>query len=189
MNDFDQFIKNLGESEMPEYKEAYWKAFSKSAGFKSHTNAIVATSVVSAVLIGVAIWAGFHFGKSSTDPTETNAIAPIEDQVADTDTIPFSSTELLQDTASEPVEIPENMELSGSSPEIESSKTIAKPVVKPEIKEDTTPAITTRPMAKPAAEEPARKPYNESFYFNPDTIKYEREPIKSRNRERSAPKE
>lgn len=179
MNDFDQFIKNLGESEMPEYKEAYWKAFSKRAGFKSHTNTIVATSVVSAVLIGVAIWTGFHFGKNSTDPTELNAIAPIEEQVADTDTLAFSSTELPQDTASETVEI------ADSQPEIKPSPTVVTPTAKPVIKEDTTPSIVTKPVVKPAAEEPRRKPYHESFYFNPDTIKYEREPIKSRNRERN----
>ncbi|MDL2308574.1 hypothetical protein LJC68_08305 [Bacteroidales bacterium OttesenSCG-928-B11] len=181
MSDFDQFIKNLGESEMPEYRAEYWKQFSQKAGFGSNIAKGVLLSSISAVIVGVAIWGGIHFLGNTSDTPELQPSATPETEIAipKIDTTEQAIPEpVFEEIIEQPVE---NLPSQPVAPITQTekkpaklAKPIAKPTAQPSI--DPTPQISQPEESKPIKEIPQEEPKprrnRESFYFDPDTITY-----------------
>ena len=92
MENFDQLIKNIAESEQPAFKEQHWTSFAKHAGIKVALSGtkIALISVGSAAVAAGGIWLGVHlYNSPSTDnanPQET--VQPASD---DTLSIPVDT--------------------------------------------------------------------------------------------------
>ncbi|MDR2979089.1 MAG: hypothetical protein LBV02_01400 [Bacteroidales bacterium] len=161
MNNFDRFIKDLGESETPEYREKYWKQFAQKAGFKTYNTAkIVVGSAITAAIVGAAFWTGFHFSKSdsSSDILWENP-TPVENPVMLSDTIKIEEH---QNTTEEVIE-------KSISPPT-SPKPQKKPV-SPQVSPKENPNVDTpQDEPAPATKKTRRERQTESFYFDIDTI-------------------
>lgn len=170
MSDFDRFIKNLGESESPEFKEEYWKQFSRKAGFQSGITKIVISSAVSAVIVGGGIWAGLHF---ADQPENAPEIAPTTEL-----TIPDTTVKV-----SEEIFPPQD---SVMKEENQAELEEIKPVSKPSSSRENPPPkesiecvekeLQTEPAIQPPVEKPKRDRRSgwESYMFDPDTIEHNR---------------
>lgn len=161
MNDFDQFIKNLGESETPEYKEKYWKQFAQKAGFKTYnTTKVVVASAVTATIVGAAFWAGIHFSKS-----DNSSVILLESPALMETPVMLPDTIIIEDQQNTTEKLLE----TSVSPTI-ASKSQGQSII-PQISRKENPNVDIpRDEPAPATKKTRRERQTESFYFDIDTI-------------------